>query len=213
MPVLLRFLQIIQKQILFLPGEPTALLRLEYMRLLQFPEHVIARVAADIMIIDRQIEDLMEHRMYSVYRSRTQVFVIHQGIVKPFHVRFPYFFDQHPPESRFDIQVVRVFVILKRIVLEAPFQITPHFENVVDRGRIAFDPDPFVLVIRDLFFLFTQLLQRFCIDRMPFPVSCCPAIVIRAILPLRLSLFEDHAAFVLPLRIISHILSCLSFEI
>ena len=115
MIVLLTVFQEVHQQLLLACGQSLAAFAVQVVRLLQLFQRIIGWIDAEILVLNRKIQHLMQHCMDVLHRCHFQTLRIHKAIVKPPHIRLFQASDLPLSKLRKYIHLVHILVIDQRI--------------------------------------------------------------------------------------------------
>ena len=87
MLVLLRIFHVTKKKLLLSRTQGLLLFHLVAVRELELFEHLIARIGANIIVIDSYLKDLMKDIMNVVQCRDFHALSVNEPVIEPFHVR------------------------------------------------------------------------------------------------------------------------------
>ena len=159
--VLLTVFQEVHQQLLLACGQSLAVFAVQVVRLLQLFQRIIGWIDAEILVLNRKIQHLMQHCMDVLHRCHFQTLRIHKAVVKPPHIRLFQASDLPLSKLRKYIHLVHILVIDQRIGFQPLFQLQPLLVNVID-GRIPrFCTDAITAVALNLCFFSHEVLPDF----------------------------------------------------
>ena len=179
--VLLTVFQEVHQQLLLACGQSLAAFAVQIVRLLQLFQRIIGWIDAEILVLNRKIQHLMQHCMDVLHRCHFQTLRIHKAIVKPPHIRLFQASDLPLSKLRKYIHLVHILVIDQCIGFQPLFQLQPLLVNVID-GRVPrFRTNAITAVTLNFCFFLTKFFQTFGVHIVALAVFTAPAVLIRSV--------------------------------
>ena len=145
------------------------------------PEGIIGWIDAEILVLNRKIQHLMQHCMDVLHRCHFQTLRIHKAIVKPPHIRLFQASDLPLSKLREYVHLVHILVIDQCVGFQPLFQLQPLLVNVID-GRVPrFRTNAITAVTLNLCFFLTKFFQTFGGHIVALAVFTAPAVLIRSV--------------------------------